>query len=277
MPTKSSVIGETVFRVFYPVSKALSLLVDPGNIFLVLALAGLALSWSGFRRSGQTLLVSCILGLLLIAVVPVGPGMLQVLESRFPAWVDDGPVDGIIVLGGAIDPRRYFWRPGSGMSMAVGRVTEAARLATKYKSARIAIAGGNPTRNDDAHSEARAVQELLIASGIDPSRIALELDSRNTCENAYFLKQMAQPKPGERWLLVTSAFHMPRAMGCFRATGFPVIASPVDFRISAKLRTLHLWPDLMGGLRHLGLAMHEFSGLIAYRLAGRTDDWFPAP
>lgn len=262
---------------FYPVSKTAALFLDPANVLLMLALAGLLFTWFGFRRAGNMLLATALLSLWLIGITPIGALALSALERRFPAWTDDGPVDGIVVLGGAIDPNRYFWKPGSGMNTAIGRVTETIRLAHTYKSARIIFAGGNTHREDDAHSEAAAAQELMLAAGIAPERITLELDSRNTCENAYFLKQTAQPKPGERWLVVTSAFHMPRAIGCFRAVGFPVIAYPVDFRIAGGTRTFRIWPDLHGGLERLGLAMHEFSGLIAYRMAGRIADWFPAP
>ena len=262
---------------FYPVSKTIALILDPGNVLLMSALAGLLLYFFGFRRSGRILLATCLLSLWLIGITPIGAIGLRLLESRFPPWTEEGPVDGIVVLGGAIDPARYFWRPGSGMNMAIGRVTETIRLANTYKSARIIFAGGNLTRDDDARSEAAAARQLMLAAGIDPARISLELDSRNTCENAYFLKQMAQPKPGERWLVISSAFHMPRTIGCFRAVGFPVIAYPVDFRIAGGARTFRLWPDLTGGLERLGLAMHEFSGLIAYRIAGRIADWFPAP
>ena len=86
-----------------------------------------------------------------------------------------------------------------------------------------------------------------------------------------------QPKPSERWLLVTSAHHMPRSIGIFRKAGFPVEAHPVDFRTRG-------WQDLDGpfgslaaGLARTDAAMHEWAGLFVYWLTERTSELFPGP
>ena len=262
---------------FYPLSKIAAIFLNVGNVLLALAVTGLALLWIGKPRLGRALLTISVTAMILIGATPVGSVLLATLESRFPPWNGEGPVDGIVVLGGAIDPGRYFWRPGSGMNPAIGRVSETARLAGLHKSARVIFAGGNPTRDNDEHSEAAAARDLLIAMGVDAGRITLELDSRNTCENAWFLKQEARPKPGERWLIVTSAFHMARAIGCFRSVGFPVTAYPVDFRVPDGALSFQPGLTYSGGLERFSLAVHEFFGLITYRMAGRIPEVFPAP
>jgi uncharacterized SAM-binding protein YcdF (DUF218 family) len=104
----------------------------------------------------------------------------------------------------------------------------------------------------------------------------LETRSRNTFENAVFTKAMVNPKPGERWLLVTSAQHMPRAVGCFRQAGFEVEAYPVAWRTRPRGR-ITFAGTLSGGLNTLDLATHEWIGLIAYRLTGRSGELLPAP
>jgi uncharacterized SAM-binding protein YcdF (DUF218 family) len=117
---------------------------------------------------------------------------------------------------------------------------------------------------------------MLDSFGIPRQRVLLEDRSRNTYENALFTRELVKPKPGQRWLLVTSAWHMPRAVGCFRRVGFPVEAYPVDW---------HTWPRLHwslsrsfgGGLAGLDTAVHEWLGLLAYRVTGRTSALFPAP
>ena len=90
-------------------------------------------------------------------------------------------------------------------------------------------------------------------------------------------KALVDPKPGQRWLLVTSAWHMPRAMAAFRKAGFQVEPWPVDYRTAGWSDAFHLFPfeSPAQGLRQLDLAVHEWLGLLAYRLSGRSDDAFP--
>ena len=85
------------------------------------------------------------------------------------------------------------------------------------------------------------------------------------------------PRPDERWLLVTSAWHMPRAVGVFRQAGFPVTAYPVDFRTGGRANVLRPFATLSEGLRRLDVAAKEWAGLVGYRLTGRTGELFPRP
>jgi uncharacterized SAM-binding protein YcdF (DUF218 family) len=117
----------------------------------------------------------------------------------------------------------------------------------------------------------------LEALGVAHNRITAEEQSRNTIENAVFSRLVAQPKPGERWLLVTSAYHMPRAVAAFRAAGFPVEAYPVDWRTRGPIDALTPFGSLSDGLQRTDAAVHEWIGLLAYRLSGRTKELFPAP
>jgi hypothetical protein len=115
-----------------------------------------------------------------------------------------------------------------------------------------------------------------LEEGIARSRIVLEENSRSTHENAVSGKALLQPKPGENWILVTSANHMPRAVGCFRAVGWSVIPYPIGQKIDPATG---LSPDfdLAGGLSTTALAGKEWVGLIAYRIFGWTPELFPGP
>jgi uncharacterized SAM-binding protein YcdF (DUF218 family) len=106
--------------------------------------------------------------------------------------------------------------------------------------------------------------------------VTLEPRSRNTVENAVFSKAIAQPKPGERWLLVTSAQHMPRSVGAFRQAGFPVEAYPVAWRTDVHYR-FGLSLTIGSNLARLDLAANEWVGLLAYWLAGQSSALWPAP
>jgi uncharacterized SAM-binding protein YcdF (DUF218 family) len=127
-------------------------------------------------------------------------------------------------------------------------------------------------------NEADFVIRLFERLGLPGDKIIVERKSRNTIENATFAKQLVMPKPGERWLLVTSAMHMPRAVGVFRKAGFEVDAYPVDYRTTS---TQSLWiflpSALMGGIGIMDRAVHEWNGLLVYWITGRIAVLFPAP
>ena len=257
---------------FFWLSKALWTFADPANLLLLLGVAGAILLWTGGRRPGRALLSLVMAILLLISIVPVGGYMMAFLETRFPSVQEQTHVDGIVVLGGAINANSYYRWPGSGYTSTIGRVIEAARLAKRFPSARLVVSAGPEI--EPGHSEADATRQVLIELGVAPERVELEVHSRNTYENALFVKQIAKPGPDEHWLLVTSAFHMPRAMGCFRSVGFPVSAFPVDYKYESL--TIPRF-DLFDGLSELKYALHEYTGLIAYRLSGKTQAFIPGP
>jgi uncharacterized SAM-binding protein YcdF (DUF218 family) len=262
---------------FFEISKIIGFLAAPSNALMVMALlgVGLALRW---HRLGGGLAVAGLLGLAVAGWSPLGQALILPLEQRFAAFVDDGrPVDGIVILGGALDTLVSQARGTPALNEAAERMTAAVSLARRYPQARIVFSGGEARLIFEGMSEADAARQLFANLGLDPSRLQLEGRSRNTRENAQFTAAMVQPKQGERWLLVTSAFHMPRAMGCFRAAGFQPIAYPVDFRTRGRDDLLRGFDTAGEGLRRSDLAMREYIGLVIYRLAGFTDALFPAP
>jgi uncharacterized SAM-binding protein YcdF (DUF218 family) len=148
-------------------------------------------------------------------------------------------------------------------------------LARRYPDAAIIVSGGNASLLPrDRPSEAADMRDLLVGQGVDPSRIRLEERSRNTVENAMFSREIAQPSFGQVWLLVTSATHMPRAVGCFRHIGWPVVPYPVDYRTEAKPRPGFL---LSEHLALVDVVVKEWAGLVAYRILGYTNRLLPAP
>jgi uncharacterized SAM-binding protein YcdF (DUF218 family) len=211
-----------------------------------------------------------------LAFLPAGL-WLSPLEDRFPPPTDmPSAVDGVIVLGGALDVKRSHWRGRPELSEAADRVAGLLELARCYPDAKVVFTGGTGALLDIRHREADLIPNLLDRMGSTADRLVLERDSRNTHENAVFSKALAEPRPGEVWFLVTSAFHMPRAVGAFRSNGWEVIPYPVDYRSIGRPD----WtspPDLVRGLVEVSLALREWVGLIAYRLFGWTDSLFPGP
>lgn len=239
---------------------------------------GLGLLLIRWRRAGTRLLTIGVLLLLVCGYSPVGNVLLLVLSERFPAWQSDGrDPDGIVVLGGSIDSEASAARNSVEVDSSAERVIAMLELAQRFSKARIVYSGGSGNLFENSVSEAPIASHLLERFGIAPDRIVLENDSRTTDENALFTRKLVLPKPGERWLLVTSAFHMPRSIGAFRKAGFEVEAYPVDWRTRGWIDAVTPFDKLSAGVARTDVAMHEWTGLLAYWLTARSDAVFPAP
>jgi uncharacterized SAM-binding protein YcdF (DUF218 family) len=262
---------------FFILTKSLGFFAVPSNVLISIGLIGLVLLCTRFLRLASWLIVT---GLVLIAFVgfsPLGRILILPLEQRFPPCdASRGPPDGIVVLGGAISPDISMARGVVSLNGGAERITVATELARRYPNARIVFSGGTGSLFGGALEAPFAVKEFE-ALGIARDRITAEEQSRNTIENAVFSRLVAQPKPGERWLLVTSAVHMPRAIAAFRAAGFPVEACPVSWRTRGPIDATEPFGSFTAGLEMTDVAAHEWIGLIAYRLAGKTTELFPAP
>jgi uncharacterized SAM-binding protein YcdF (DUF218 family) len=262
----------------FAASKILWDIVDPETILAVTLLVGAGLLWTRWRRVGRALATGAILVLCLISIFPVGHWLYHALENRFPPLaVVPADIDGIMVLGGSFNLNRTAARDQVALKDSADRLTTFVTLARRHGDARLLFSGGSASlRPGSLLTEAADAKRLFTELGLDTARIEFEDRSRNTYENALFAYQLAEPAVGERWLLITSASHMPRAVGCFRRVGWEVIAYPVDYKTAKDLTYLG---DLNIGknLATLSRAAHEWVGLIAYYLMGRTTTIFPAP
>jgi uncharacterized SAM-binding protein YcdF (DUF218 family) len=264
--------------VFFILSKTLGFFALPSNVLMAIGLLGLALLCTRFRRLASWLVVTSLVLIAFVGMSPIGNVLLLPLEQRFPPWDPSrGPPDGIVVLGGAISPELSMARGAVQLNEAAERITATAELARLYPTARIVFSGGTNSLRSGAPVEAPFAVKEFEALGIAHERITAEEQSRNTIENAVFSRLLADPKPGERWLLVTSAFHMPRSIAAFRAAGFAVEAYPVDWRTRVPVDAKEPFLSFTEGLTRTDVAMHEWIGLLAYRLGGRTAELFPAP
>jgi uncharacterized SAM-binding protein YcdF (DUF218 family) len=263
---------------FFVLSKTLGLFAVPSNVMMALGLIGIVLLCTRFRRLASWLVVTSLVLIAFAGYSPIGRLLLLPLEERFPSWdVSRGAPDGIVVLGGAIDPEISLARGSTALNRAAERITTTAVLARRYPNARIVLSGGTSSLDPNAPLEAPVAVKALVALGVAHDRITADEQSRNTVENAAFSRLLANPKPGERWVLVTSAAHMPRAIAVFRAAGFPVEAYPVDYRTRGRNDAARLHESLPEGLEMTDYAIHEWAGLVIYRLTGRTAELLPGP
>jgi uncharacterized SAM-binding protein YcdF (DUF218 family) len=255
------------------------MLSSPGTLLVLCSVVGLWLTRRR-RRSGfgRFLLALGIIGFAAVLLLPVDQWALWPLEDRFPQ-VTQPPahVDGIVVLGGAVMPDLSTARGIPSLTDAGERMTTAVALAQRYKTARLVFTGGQGALIPGTDTtEADVARELFLSLGIPPEQLTLENQSRTTYENAVMTKALVQPQPGQTWILVTSAYHMPRSVGAFRAAGWPVLPWPVGYKSGHG--PAFWWPTTLGErLVHLDEATHEWIGLLAYRLMGRTGTLLPGP
>jgi uncharacterized SAM-binding protein YcdF (DUF218 family) len=263
---------------FFILAKILGFFSMPSNVLMSLGVIGVVLTATRRARAGRRIAVTALILLGVAGWSPFGNAIILPLEERFPPWDESrGAPAGIISLGGALDTIVSPVRGEVALNEAAERMTAIAELARRFPGARIVFSGGSGRIIYDGISEASLAARLFASFGIAKERIALEDKSRDTDENGRFTKELVQPKPGERWLLVTSAHHMPRAVGVFRAAGFPVEAFPVDYRTRGAVDLLRPFSTLGDGLRRTDTAMREWVGLLMYRMVGRTEELFPAP
>lgn len=262
---------------FFYASKILWFCLQPSVLILAAIIGGALLTRRAqFARAGRRLFAGGLASLVLFGLTPVSLLLVAHLERRFarPDLASGPPVAGIIILGGAGNadvPERIEL---ANLNEAGERYVEAVALARRLGAARVVFTGGAGNLIGTYPPESDLARRLLLALGIEDRRIVIEGTSRTTYENAVFTRDLVRPQPQERWLLVTSAWHMPRSIGAFRKAGFAVEPWPVDYRAARVLE-----PDLnvLEGLRRTDMVSKEYVGLIAYYLTGRSSALFPAP
>jgi uncharacterized SAM-binding protein YcdF (DUF218 family) len=262
---------------FYAASKLLWVLAQPSNLLVCVIVAGALAELLGRGKVARSLLYPGAAALLLISVLPVGQGLLMPLENRFPAPAElPRDLDGIVVLGGGVDLAVSEARGLATFGDTSERFISLIELARRYPQARVLFTAGPSWLGDSDLSEAAVMRSFVRSQGLDEARVIFEERARNTYENAVLAKAIAAPQPGERWLLVTSAAHMPRAVGCFRQVGWPVLPYPVDYRTRGEFQLL-LIPDAARRWLEFDDAIRSWIGLLAYWMTDRIPDLLPAP
>lgn len=262
-------------------SKVFGFLTQPSTLIWLLLVIGIvrASRWStqgsGLRTAAAAAAMMAIGGL-----TPASTWLKAPLEERFPSIevpLGSRSYAGIIVLGGGEDGRASVLRRQLHINEAGERITEGAVLAFRLPEARLIFTGGAAAIFNDNPAGAQSVAKFWQSIGIAASRIVIEENSRNTYENALLTRDLTRPKAGERFLLVTSAAHMPRSMGVFRKAGFDVVAYPVDYTTNFPADAADTFGSIPAGLKRLDESMKEWVGLAAYWLMGRTSALFPGP
>lgn len=260
---------------FFYLSKYIWTIVSPDSLFIILLTICLLLFLIKQTKKATILLALLTFSTLFLSFFSVGDWMLYPLESRFqhnPKLPEQ--VDGIIVLGGPIIADRSIEWQQLETNQFHERLSSFIQLAQRYPDARLVFSGGNSNTDEGKPTEAQVAEIYFLKSGLSAERLLIESKAKNTAENARYSKQLANPQPNQTWLLITTAFHMPRAIGVFCQQNWQVIPYPVDHQtLPSKLYQPGF--SLMHHANHLVLASHEWLGLLAYYLNGKTPQLFP--
>lgn len=263
---------------FFYASKIFWTFAQPISVIGLLLFISIVASIMKWRRLGIGSAIIALLILGLFGWTTAGSLMLLPLEQRFtrPATPPE-KVSGIVILGGAFEGGINPVRGLQELNEAADRMTEGAILALRYPEARVIVSGASGTIMRERAGDAETAPPFFENLGIPGDRLILEGRSRNTEENARFSLELARPVPGETWLLVTSAFHMPRSMALFRKAGFEVVAWPTDYRTAGNESFGGCRENSASCLRIATLALREWLGLLAYWITGKIESPFPAP
>ena len=259
-------------------TKVAWLLVQPSSLIAAALVVGVVLLCRGRLIAGRRWLVSAVVALLVGGLSSISDILIIPLEDRFPRPdLTNARIDGLIVLGGSEDARVAGARHVIAVNDAAERYIEAAILAKRFPNARVVFSGGSDALSDAQEPEAATAGRLLEGLGVARERLTLESGSLTTWENALLTAPLIAQKLGERWLLVTSGWQMPRAMGAFRKAGLTVEAYPVDYRTTGRVSWLRLHGSLTDGLRRFDYVVREYPGLLVYWLSGRSSALWPGP
>lgn len=248
----------------FGVSKLLWALLAPDSLLVFGVLAAL---YAVLRRNwpwASGLLLVETLVLVALAIWPIGEWLLYPLEQPgTPTAELPAHVEGIVMLGGAEDGLQTAIWGAPELNAAAERLTATAMLARRYPEARVVLSGGSGSLRYTEFKDADIGRRFLVDQGLAPERLLLERESRNTLENILFTHQAVQPGAEERWILVTSSWHLPRALRVCAQVQWPVIPYAVDHR-SVPGHLLRMEWNLAGHLDTLTLALREWVGWIVY-------------
>lgn len=256
---------------FFILSKCIWALLIPEFFFLLLGLLGLLFKKWAFPKCGTWMCALSVLFFVVMTFMPLGTWGAFLLERPYPPLQQlPQHVDGIIMLGGSeLSDLSNHWKQGQ-LSEHGERYLGFAELATRYPEAKLVFSGGSGRLFPGQVRENHIAKDLHRRFGIDVERILYEGRSRNTYENCRFSKELVEPKQSEKWLLVTSAFHMRRSHGVFAAQGWNTIPFPVDFN-GERPELRHFQPALARNLGLLGTISKEFLGTWVYQFTGKCE------
>jgi uncharacterized SAM-binding protein YcdF (DUF218 family) len=252
---------------FYYLAQTFWFVCAPSHIGVWLALAAALLLYRKRERAARHCAIAAAAVLIVLGFTPVSVWAMRPIENTYPRAPLPQQVDGILILGGGSDGEIYTSRGAPNADLGLARLVAGYGVARQHPEARVVFTGG-PFPVEDPRSEARAAREILLGLGLQPSRLTIEARSLNTWENFVLSRALVKPKPGDTWVVVTSALHMPRTMAIASKANWPMIPWPADYMTANSSH--YEMRDFTANLRRSDMAFHEAVGLLVYRLSGKA-------
>ena len=255
---------------FY-LSKILWVIFNPFNLFIFFIFFSSFLSFFLKNFYYKFIVIFNIFFFLIIAVLPTGEYMIYKLEKRFHSdFIPLTSIDGVLILSGATEPFLTKEYNQIHLNGAIERLTESIGLIKKFPNAKIIFSGGSGSLYHQELKHADVAKKFFLQQNIKIDNIIFENKSKNTYENILFSKKIAEPKLNDNWILITSAFHMTRAINIAENLEWKVIPYPVDFNVPKKISWKPKF-NFLNNINLLQLASHEWLGLVSYYIMGRTN------
>ena len=258
---------------FY-LSKILWLLINPFNILIFLFLIIILFFYLKKNKFAYFLFIIFLAYLISFGILPTGKLLLHSLEKNYHTnFLFPEKVDGILILSGSTNPFLTNQFNQISLNGSAERLTESIKLIKKYSNAKIIFSGGSGSIKYPELKHAKVANDFFIQMGLSTNNIIFEDRSRNTHENIIFSRKIVNPKINEKWIIVTSAFHMNRSIFIGEKNNWKFIPYAVDFKTMKKFRFV---PNLylLSNINSFQQGSHEWLGLISYYLMNRTDKIF---
>lgn len=255
---------------FFWLSKLIWLVISPDSLLVLLLCINLALLYRKAYKIAFILQSIITFSALLIAFLPVGEWLLYPLETRFatnPKLPDK--IHGIIVLSGSENAKTSVLWNQVEVNQAAERTLAFLKLAKRYPQAQLVFTGGSGKLTQQNYKEADVARRLFKEQGLNLNRVIFETKARNTYENGLFSYRLIKPKANENWLLITTAWHIPRAIGVFKQLNWNIMPYPVDHR-TQKGYLFRIDLNFSHNLSLLVIAIKEWLGIIVYYSTGKT-------
>ena len=253
---------------FFTVLKFLTQFAMPPASMAAGLLLGGVLAMVGLRRFGKLVVALAIAETLVMSFPPVADALLDPLQDKARAAAAEAPsccYEAIVVLGGGMTPAVPPFLMEPDLSDAADRVWYAAQLLHRGVARRIIVSGGSmsPVTAGPATSEAEAMRRFLVDLGVPSEAIVSEGNSLNTLENIRNVRAMVGDG---RVALVTSGYHLPRALKIARQGNLYVGAFPTDWRLPAEARPAwENWVPSIAAMAWSSISLREHIALMLDR------------
>jgi len=246
----------------YIVSKLFWFVFQPINFLILMCLLGSVLLFTRWVRIARWVLVTSALVLAVISFTPVGLHSLNSIEVQYDQTTLPKHVDGILVLGGSVDWAISKGRGSIELGNAGDRIIQSLVLANKYPNAKYVYTGHQGRKLDDSVGRPVDLKQFIVSLGIESERVFIEDKSRNTHENVRFSYDFIKPAHDEEWVVITSAFHMPRALKLFDLHGWEVTPWVSDYRSPGREGHMPWFYDTTSSIANINIFVKEFIGSL---------------